>query len=66
MKYQLSIIFLSLTQQLIQIGVVVFIVAGLIMFTYESTSFELEGFILVSLKLLSGQTLLVCYAIMSL
>ena len=32
-------------------GTVVLIVAGLIMFTYESTSFDAEGFILVRVYL---------------
>ena len=35
-------------QRLSQILIVVLIVTGLFMFTYHSTNFDLEGFILVS------------------
>ena len=36
------------SQRLSQVGVVALIVAGLFMFTFHSTTFDLEGFILVS------------------
>lgn len=42
-----AIIFKLEQPRVSQVGVVILIVTGLIMFTFESTSFELEGFLLV-------------------
>ena len=48
LSLSLSLSLLLFIQRLSQMGVVVFIVVGLFMFTYKSTSFDAEGFILVS------------------
>ena len=44
----LLLIMLSYLQRLSQMAIVVFIVVGLFMFTFKSTSFDTEGFVLVS------------------